>query len=258
MQALVNRGLQRVRARPGMTGRRTPLAGFLYVGSGLARTDLMQNCPVLASVARRTLLPNLHRMDPQTTHLLYLHGFRSSPQSTKARIMADRVARRHPNLQWWCPQLPPSPHDAIDMVMKGIAHWPRKSMAVVGSSLGGFYATYVAGMTRCRAVLLNPAVHPARDLTRYIGDQTVWHDPAEHFYFRPEYIHELRAMEVGQLTRPERVFAIIAKGDEALDWHEMSARYPDSNIKLLEGGDHALSDFDRAHLDDVMAFINPI
>jgi hypothetical protein len=51
-------------------------------------------------------------------------------------------------------------------------------------------------------------------------------------------------MEVGSLTRPERVFAVIAKGDEALDWHEMSARYPDSNIKLLEGGDHALSDFE--------------
>lgn len=172
--------------------------------------------------------------------------------------MAERVAQHHPDLHWWCPQLPPSPHDAIDMVMKGIAHWPRKSMAVVGSSLGGFYATYVAGMTRCRAVLLNPAVHPARDLTRYIGDQTVWHDPSEHFYFRPEYIHELRAMEVGQLTRPERVFAIIAKGDEALDWHEMSARYPDSNIKLLEGSDHALSDFEKGHLDDVMAFINPV
>lgn len=197
-------------------------------------------------------------MDPKTTHLLYLHGFRSSPRSTKARLMARRVALEHPKLQWWCPQLPPSPREAIDMVMKGIADWPRKSMAVVGSSLGGFYATYVAGMTRCRTVLLNPAVHPARDLQLYIGDQTTWQDPAEHFYFRPEYIQELRTMEVGALTRPERVLAIIAKGDEALDWHEMSARYPDSNIKLLEGGDHALSDFEQNHLDDVIDFINPI
>jgi len=107
-------------------------------------------------------------------------------------------------------------------------------------------------------VLLNPAVHPARDLTLYIGDQSAWHDPAEHFYFRPEYIHELRAMEVGSLTRPERVFAVIAKGDEVLDWHEMSARYADSRVKLIEGGDHALSDFKKSHLDDVMAFINPV
>lgn len=221
----------------------------------------MQNCPAYpasASQVSRSRLAHLPRMDPQTTHLLYLHGFRSSPRSTKARAVADRVARRHPNLQWWCPQLPPSPHEAIDMVMKGIANWPRRSMAVVGSSLGGFYATYVAGMTRCRAVLLNPAVYPARDLTLYIGEQTVWHDPSEHFYFRPEYIQELRAMEVGQLTRPERVYAIIAKGDEVLDWHEMSARYPDSPVKLIDGGDHALSDFGQTHLDDVMSFVNPV
>ncbi len=192
------------------------------------------------------------------THLLYLHGFRSSPLSTKAQQMAKRIAERHPRLQWWCPQLPPSPHDAIDLVMRSISGWPRETMAVVGSSLGGFYATYMTGMTRCRAVLLNPAVHPARDLARHIGDQTLWHDPAEHFHFRPEYIDELHTLDIGPLTRPERVFVIIAKGDEVLDWREMSARYPDSRVKLLEGGDHALSDFEHHHLDDVMAFINPV
>ncbi|MDB5879928.1 MAG: Esterase [Variovorax sp.] len=190
------------------------------------------------------------------THLLYLHGFRSSPQSLKARLMAERIAERHPEVEWWCPQLPPSPREAIDMVMRGIADWPRESMATIGSSLGGFYATYVTGMTRCRTVLLNPAVDPARDLARYIGEQTGWHDPQEHFYFKPQFIGELRALEAGPLTRPERVFAIIAKGDEVLDWREMSARYPGSRIRLLEAGDHALSDFETHHLDDVMAFLD--
>lgn len=191
------------------------------------------------------------------THLLYLHGFRSSPQSMKARLVAERVRQRHPGLQWWCPQLPPSPREAMDMVMRGIADWPRESMAVIGSSLGGFYATYVAAMTRCRAVLLNPAVEPARDLGRHIGEQTAWHDPQQHFFFRPEFIDQLRTLEVGELSRPERIFAIIAKGDEVLDWREMSARYPGSRIRLLEGGDHALSDFATKHLDDVMRFVHP-
>ena len=190
------------------------------------------------------------------THLLYLHGFRSSPQSLKARLVAARIAERHPEVRWWCPQLPPSPREAIDMVMRGIADWPRESMATIGSSLGGFYATYVTGMTRCRTVLLNPAVDPARDLARYIGQQTAWHDPQEHFYFQPQFIGELRALETGPLTLPERVFAIIAKGDEVLDWREMSARYPGSLIRLLEGSDHALSDFETHHLDDVMAFLD--
>lgn len=193
-----------------------------------------------------------------TTHLLYLHGFRSSPQSAKARLVAQRVAERFPALHWWAPQLPPSPREAMSMVMQGIADWPRASMAVVGSSLGGFYATHVAHQTACRAVLLNPAVQPARDLAHHIGDQTAWHDPAQHFYFRPEYIDELQALEVGPLPRPERALAIVAKGDEVLDWREMSARYPGSRIKLLEGGDHALSDFATAHLDEVMAFLDPV
>lgn len=191
------------------------------------------------------------------THLLYLHGFRSSPRSTKASQMARCIAERHPGVRWWCPQLPPSPREAIDLVMQGIADWPRATMAVVGSSLGGFYATCVTGMTGCRAVLLNPAVNPARDLTRYIGDQTLWHVPGEHFDFRPEYIDELRALEVGPLKHPERVFAVIAKGDEVLDWREMTARYPGSRVKLIEGEDHALSDFERLHLDDVLSFLDP-
>ena len=192
-----------------------------------------------------------------TTHLLYLHGFRSSPRSAKAQQMAAYVEKQHPDVHWWCPQLPPSPAEAAKLIAQGTAGWPSARTAVVGSSLGGFYATYVAGMTCCPAVLLNPAVDPARDLARHIGDQTAWHDPQQRFYFRPEFIQELRTLEVGPVTRPERVFAIVAKGDEVLDWREMSARYPGSRIRLLDGGDHALSDFETTHLDDVMAFLDP-
>ena len=145
----------------------------------------------------------------RTTHLLYLHGFRSSPRSAKAQIMARRVAGEHPAVHWWAPQLPPSPREAMDLVMAGIRDWPREAMAVVGSSLGGFYATHVAAATGCRAVLLNPAVHPARDLARYIGDQTQWHAPEEHFYFKAEYIDELKALETTALSE------LAGCGDEA-------------------------------------------
>jgi len=190
-----------------------------------------------------------------TTHLLYLHGFRSSPQSAKARVMARHVASQHPAVHWWAPQLPPSPRAAMDAIVAGTRDWPAAQMAVVGSSLGGFYATHVAAATGCRAVLLNPAVHPERDLARHIGDQTLWHSPQDHFYFRPEYIEELRALQAGPLADPQRCMAIIAKGDEVLDWREMQARYPGSPIRLLEGGDHALSDFETAHLPAVIAFL---
>lgn len=189
-----------------------------------------------------------------TTHLLYLHGFRSSPRSFKAQRMEAAVRARHPAVTWWCPQLPPSPRAAMEQVEATIAGWPRDRMAVVGSSLGGFYATWVAEQTGCRAVLLNPAVDPARDLARHIGEQTAWHDPATHFYFAPEYVDELRTLEAGPVRHPERYFAVIAKGDEVLDWREMTGRYPGARIKLLEGGDHGLTDFDR-HLEEVLAFL---
>ena len=188
------------------------------------------------------------------THLLYLHGFRSSPQSAKARRVAAWVQVMRPDLHWWCPQLPPSPREAMAMVESTVREWPASAMAVIGSSLGGFYATAVAEHHGCPAVLLNPAVDPARDLAKYIGEQTAFHDPAERFFFRAEFVDELRAITPAAITRPERYLAVIAKGDEVLDWREMSARYAGCRIKLLEGGDHALSDFDT-HLPDILHFL---
>jgi uncharacterized protein len=188
------------------------------------------------------------------THVAYLHGFRSSPQSTKARLMAGVMAQRHPQVQWWCPQLPPSPREAVDTVLAGTRDWPASTSAVIGSSLGGFYATCVAERTGCRAVLLNPAVHPARDLARYVGEQTAFHDASIHFRFEPQFVDELRALETSALAQPQQYFAVIAKGDELLDWHEMTARYPGARIKLLEGSDHGLSDFEQ-HLPDVLGFL---
>lgn len=189
-----------------------------------------------------------------TTHLLYLHGFRSSPASAKARLVAQRVREAHAGVTFWCPQLPPSPRQAMQWVMQGIAGWPRARMAVIGSSLGGYYATWVAEQTGCRAALLNPAVEPARDLARHIGETSSWHDPQDRFFFRPEYIDELRQLRCPALTDPARYYALIAKGDEVLDWREMVARYPGARIRLLEGGDHAISDFAQ-YLDEVLAAV---
>ena len=188
------------------------------------------------------------------SHLLYLHGFRSSPQSTKARKMAAWVAQHRPHVVWSCPQLPPSPRRAIADVEAVIADWPTDRMGVIGSSLGGYYATAVAERTGCRAVLLNPAVEPARDLAAFIGETTAWHSD-ERFDFEPAFLDELRALRMPALTRPERYLAIIAKGDEVLSWREMQARYRDARVKLIEGSDHALSDFDT-HLPDIVHFLD--
>jgi len=199
---------------------------------------------------------------PETTHLLYLHGFRSSPQSMKAQKVAMRVGKQHPRVTWWCPQLPPSPAAATALIQQGTAAWPRRQMAVVGSSLGGFYARWLALQTDCRAVLLNPAVNPSRDLEKYIGEQTTWHDPQERFFFEPAFVDELRALEADiqrlapqHPATPQRQFAIVAQGDEVLDWQEMQTFCDGGALRLLPGSDHAISDFDD-HTDAVFAFLN--
>lgn len=197
-----------------------------------------------------------------TTHLLYLHGFRSSPQSMKAQKVAARVASEYPGVVWWCPQLPPSPREAMALVMQGTANWPRGAMVVAGSSLGGFYARWLALQAGCRAVLLNPAVHPARDLQGYVGEQTHWHDPQQGFFFQPGYVDELHTLEsdIARLAAqrpatPEQQFAIVAQGDEVLDWREMQAFCAGGRLRLLPGSDHAISEFDE-HMDAVFDFLD--
>ena len=138
------------------------------------------------------------------------------------------------------------------MLTEGVKDWPAATTGVIGSSLGGFYATVLAERLGLRAVLLNPAVDPARDLTRYIGELTAWHSD-ERFFFRPEYIAELRAMAPITLTHLERYFAVIAKGDEVLSWEEMTSRYRGCRIRLLEGSDHAISEYEE-YLPEVAEF----
>ncbi|MBB4845742.1 putative esterase YcpF (UPF0227 family) [Paucibacter oligotrophus] len=184
----------------------------------------------------------------RASHLLYLHGFRSSPGSAKARRMARWVGEQRPDLQFLCPQLPPSPTEAMALVAALTRDWPQgEGRVLMGSSLGGFYATALSqtpAWARSRAVLLSPAVDPARDLARYIGEHRCWQNPAESFFFRAEYVDELRLLKPADLQAPERLLAVIAKGDEVLDWREMQARYAQGPIHLLEGSDHGLSDFD--------------
>lgn len=195
---------------------------------------------------------------PPTTHLLYLHGFRSSPQSMKARKMAGWVARHRPDLTFWCPQLPPSPAQAMADVSQTLTQWPDQGVAVMGSSLGGFYATWVAehlpAARQAPVVLINPAVDPARDLARYIGEQTAWHNPEERFFFQPHYVDELHQLGQPPLTRPARYQVWAATGDEVLDWREMQARYSAGQVQVVPGSDHALSSFDE-HLPTLLTHL---
>lgn len=187
---------------------------------------------------------------PERPRLIYLHGFRSSPASFKARLIDERMQALGRGADFVCPQLPASPAEAVALVSERLL--PQLHDTLVGSSLGGYYATWLAERHGCRAVLLNPAVEPARDLRGHVGPQKMFHSDAP-FVFEPRYLGELAALEVGAITFPERYLLVAAKGDELLDWREMVGRYPGARRIVLEGSDHGLSDFAEL-LDEVLGF----
>lgn len=168
--------------------------------------------------------------------------------------MARAVAALPQAPHWWCPQLPASPAQAMTLIAQGIADWPTDHMAILGSSLGGFYAHVMARQRGCPVVLLNPAVHPARDLAAHIGEHPAWHDPSQRIHFDARHIAELEQLQASPMRHRPRTLAVIATGDEVLDWREMCEAYGHDRLKLIEGSDHALSDFEQ-HVPDILDFL---
>jgi predicted esterase YcpF (UPF0227 family) len=140
------------------------------------------------------------------------------------------------------------------LVERQIQESAADRVVVVGSSLGGFYANYLAEKYGCKAIVLNPAVRAPRDLAPHVGMMTAY-DSDEPFDFRPEYIKELQALQVEKITNPSRYFLIAAKGDELLDWQEMVHFYPGAKQLVLEGSDHGIADY-ADHLPRVLEFIS--
>jgi predicted esterase YcpF (UPF0227 family) len=184
--------------------------------------------------------------------ILYLHGFRSSPQSFKTSLLASRMQALGRGDEYVCPQLPASPRAAIELALDYANTVDPSELTLIGSSLGGYYATWLAEKIGCRAVLLNPAVNAARDLAGQVGVKTQYHSN-EPFEFKAEYVDELKALAIDRITRPERYFLIAATGDELLDWREMVAQFSQARQHVIQGSDHGMSDF-TDYADEVLKF----
>ena len=139
------------------------------------------------------------------------------------------------------------------MVIRHIEASTHDRLVVIGSSLGGYYTNYLAEKFGCKAVALNPAVRAPKELAPHVGMLTSY-DTNEPYDFRPEYIDELKALQVESISNPSRYFLIAAKGDELLDWQEMVDFYRGSEQLVLDGGDHGISDYPD-HLLKVLNFI---
>jgi predicted esterase YcpF (UPF0227 family) len=175
--------------------------------------------------------------------ILYLHGFCSSPASWKARLLADALASRGLGDRLFCPFLSHVPQEAIAQAEAILgAHDGRSGpLAVAGSSLGGFYATWLAEKYDLSAALINPAVAAPVSLEKYLGAQTNLHT-RETFEFTREHLAQLRALELARVT-PSRYLLMVETGDEVLDYREALARYAGCRRIVLAGGDHSFVHF---------------
>ncbi len=192
--------------------------------------------------------------------ILYLHGFRSSPKSFKAQLMAQAIKDHGLEHMWYCPQLPPSPAQALNQCREWIQTTaakhnltPKHDLTIIGSSLGGYYASSLAEEIQCRAVVLNPSINPMKTLKDYIGTLTYYHSD-EPFEFRPEHLKELEAIAPPKPSDPSRYYLLACTGDEILDWREMADWFKGSHGRVIEGSDHGISDFEK-YMPDVLNFV---
>ena len=166
--------------------------------------------------------------------ILYLHGFRSSPQSWKARLLAEAMAERGLAHRFLCPALSHEPCIAIAHAEALLAA-DDGPLTLVGSSLGGYYATWLAEKHDLKAALVNPAVLAPLSLSEYVGPQT-WLHSGESFEFTEAHIDQLRALDAPRIT-PERYLLLVEEGDEVLDYREAVKRYAGGRQIVLPGGD---------------------
>jgi len=183
--------------------------------------------------------------------IVYLHGFNSSPQSAKAQYLKRYLEGRGRGAEFACPRLPHRPSLAVAAAEAEIARARRGSVTLVGSSLGGFYATWLAERHDLRAVLINPAIHAHVGLHAYLGPQQPYHggDPYE---LTEQHLSEWGALFVAEV-RPERYLLLVETGDEVLDYRLAVRKYVGAQQVVVQGGDHSLASFPD-HIPLILGF----
>ena len=179
--------------------------------------------------------------------IVYLHGFNSSPRSHKAQVLGRYMEGRGLATEFACPALPPLAGDA----MKAIQPWIAKRPCLVGSSLGGFYATHLAEKHGLQAVLINPAIDPHIGLRAYLGPQRNLHT-GEPYELTEGHLAEWEELYVPRIT-PARYLLIVETGDEVLDYRRAVERYAGAQQVVIQGGDHSLQSYPQ-HLARILEF----
>ena len=186
--------------------------------------------------------------------LLYIHGFNSSPGSAKAEQTDAWLKSQHEGVEFVCPFLSPFPKVAVAQLETAMAQMhDHDDVWLVGSSMGGFYATWIAEMYGCKAVLINPAVAPWQGRDYLLGNQENYHTGEVHFITQ-YHLDELERFEVATLSEASRLMVLVQSGDEVLDYRQAVVKYADCRLIVEQGGDHGFQNYDN-QLPDIMKFL---
>ena len=184
--------------------------------------------------------------------IIYIHGFNSSPHSTKARQLKARLDALGRGAEYRCPALPDRPAQAMQLLESAVLRHSPKSVTLVGSSLGGFYSTYLVEKHGVRAVLVNPAITPHEGMESYLGPQKNLYS-GEAYELTREHLAELRALHVAQPRRLDNYYVMVTTGDEVLDYRETIATFAGAQQFVIEGSDHGFAEFEN-YLNSVISF----
>lgn len=185
---------------------------------------------------------------------IYIHGFNSSSQSFKARAFQEFLLENYPDDEFICPELSDLPLTAIRSLKTLIEVQPCLSqIALIGSSLGGFYATWLAERYGIKAVLVNPAVNPQILLLDYLGKNINYYT-GEQYEFSHEHIEQLESINIRKITRPDNLMVLLQTADEVLDYRLAENKYRESHLFIENGGDHSFQKFDE-HCESIYQFL---
>lgn len=186
------------------------------------------------------------------TTTLYLHGFCSHPDSNKGRLL--RKAHEEAGIPFIAPALHVGPQKAAGIILNSVRGLNPEELVVIGSSLGGFYATWLTEQLGCRAVLLNPAVSPWTVVGENLGKHEL-RDIGVTIEVFPSHVEELKRMRTLHLKYPNHYLTFLGNEDELLDWTEGLFFYRDTQVRIVEGADHRFSHFEDL-IPEIMRFIN--